>query len=145
MKIVPADQARRTIWALLDEVAGGEEVVITRYGKSVARLVPLTPSEIEKAERAEACRLLMQSLRKGFNLGGRKFNRDELYERYPSPSSTPSPSITPFCFGPRCRRCSLESVRCGVYTIPLNSKGNRDVQKSRPHHRSHRPGRGLFG
>ena len=37
-----ATEAKAKILALLDEVAGGEEVEITRHGRTVARLVPAT-------------------------------------------------------------------------------------------------------
>lgn len=39
-KIVTATAAKAHLLALLDEVAAGEEVEITRRGRSVARLVP---------------------------------------------------------------------------------------------------------
>lgn len=35
-----ATEAKARILALLDEVAGGEEVEITKHGRTVARLVP---------------------------------------------------------------------------------------------------------
>ena len=35
-----ATEAKAKILALLDEVAGGEEVEITKHGRAVARLVP---------------------------------------------------------------------------------------------------------
>jgi prevent-host-death family protein len=37
-----ATEAKATILALLDEVAAGEEVEITKHGRTVARLVPGT-------------------------------------------------------------------------------------------------------
>jgi len=40
VKRVTATQAKATILALLDEVAAGDEVEITRHGRPVARLVP---------------------------------------------------------------------------------------------------------
>lgn len=39
-RVVTATQAKASILALLDEVALGEEVVITKHGRRVARLVP---------------------------------------------------------------------------------------------------------
>jgi prevent-host-death family protein len=39
-KTVTATTAKATILRLLDEVAVGEEVEITRHGRTVARLVP---------------------------------------------------------------------------------------------------------
>jgi prevent-host-death family protein len=37
-----ATQAKATILALLDDVASGDEVEITKHGRTVARLVPAT-------------------------------------------------------------------------------------------------------
>jgi prevent-host-death family protein len=39
-KTVTATNAKANILRLLDEVAAGEEIEITRYGRPVARLVP---------------------------------------------------------------------------------------------------------
>jgi prevent-host-death family protein len=39
-KKVTASEAKAKILALLDEVAAGDEVEITKYGRTVARLVP---------------------------------------------------------------------------------------------------------
>lgn len=47
---IGAFQAKNTLGDLLDRVERGEEVVITRRGKRVARLVPDAP----KVDRAEA-------------------------------------------------------------------------------------------
>ena len=40
MITVGAVEAKATLSALLQRVAGGEEVVITKHGRAVARLVP---------------------------------------------------------------------------------------------------------
>ena len=63
-------------------VEQGEAFVITRRGKPVARLLPmesgqrvLTPEQQAARERAR------ERMRKGWDLGGLKFNRDELYDR----------------------------------------------------------------
>jgi prevent-host-death family protein len=39
---VTATQAKARILALLDDVSAGEEVEITRHGRTVARIVPAT-------------------------------------------------------------------------------------------------------
>ena len=39
-KKLTATEAKATILALLDEVAAGDEVEITKHGRTVARLVP---------------------------------------------------------------------------------------------------------
>lgn len=40
MKLIGAFEAKNTLGSLLDLVQGGDEIVITRRGKPVARLVP---------------------------------------------------------------------------------------------------------
>ncbi len=42
MDEIGAFQAKNTLGTLLDRVERGEEIVITRHGKAVARLVPTT-------------------------------------------------------------------------------------------------------
>lgn len=49
MREVDADGAGRRLSSLLDAVAGGETIVITRRGKPIAHLVPATSSEEEVA------------------------------------------------------------------------------------------------
>ncbi len=80
MSSISAREANQSFSKLLKRAEEGEEVVITRRGKPVARLVPMETPE-RKAERAEAHERLMKSLRKGFHLGGIRVNRDEIYER----------------------------------------------------------------
>jgi prevent-host-death family protein len=56
METVGTFEARNRLSELLDKVERGEEVVITRHGKPVARLVPA--AEAEEAQRAERLRNL---------------------------------------------------------------------------------------
>jgi prevent-host-death family protein len=42
VKKLTATEAKATILALLDDVAAGDEVEITKHGRTVARLVPAT-------------------------------------------------------------------------------------------------------
>ena len=67
MIIVGAFQAKTHLSALLDKVVAGEEVVITKHGKPVARLVGAR--EIDRARIKEAFEKL-KALRKGTALGG---------------------------------------------------------------------------
>ncbi len=53
MREIGAFEAKNKLGTLLDWVANGEEVLITRRGKAVARLVPATPGiDRDKARRA---------------------------------------------------------------------------------------------
>ncbi len=51
-KKLTATEVKATILALLDEVAAGEEVEITKHGRSVARLVPAAGPHALKASLA---------------------------------------------------------------------------------------------
>lgn len=67
-KEVGAFEAKNRLGQLLDLVERGEEVVITRHGKEVARLVPPKGS-INRAE-ARAAAQRIREMRKGVTLGG---------------------------------------------------------------------------
>ena len=43
MRTIGIFEAKRNFSALIDAVEAGEEVVITRHGKQVVRLLPVTP------------------------------------------------------------------------------------------------------
>jgi prevent-host-death family protein len=67
MREIGAFEAKNTLGSLLDLVAAGEEIVITRRGKPVARLVPERPAvDRERARRAVEEFI---ALRQGFTLG----------------------------------------------------------------------------
>jgi len=55
--------------------------VITRRGKPVARLVPVEPGRrVLTPEQQEIRQQVLERMRQGWDLGGYKFSRDELYE-----------------------------------------------------------------
>jgi prevent-host-death family protein len=64
---VGAYEAKTRLSALLDCVTAGEEVLITKHGKAVARLIPAHSGDRTKAK--EAFSKLME-LRRGTTLGG---------------------------------------------------------------------------
>jgi len=67
---IGAFEAKNRLGSLLDRVERGEEIVITRRGKAVARLVPADGGfDREKARRAAAG--LIEASR-GLTLGGTK-------------------------------------------------------------------------
>jgi prevent-host-death family protein len=57
IKQVGAFEAKNTLGTLLDRVERGEEIVITRHGKPVARLVPNTGGVDQNRARAAFERL----------------------------------------------------------------------------------------
>ena len=66
MITVGAFEAKTHLSALLDKVAGGDEVLITKHGKAVARLVG---AEGSAREQADAVITRLKALRAGSTLG----------------------------------------------------------------------------
>lgn len=76
MQIIGSYDAKTHWSAILEKVAAGDEIVITRRGKALARLIP----EIEsRAIEGKEILTKMRSLRKGINLEGLNWKelRDE--------------------------------------------------------------------
>ncbi len=61
-------EAKNKLSGLLDEVAAGKEITITRHGKAAARLVPVDHG-FNRAKAAQAAQTLLE-IRKGATLGG---------------------------------------------------------------------------
>jgi prevent-host-death family protein len=64
---IGAFEAKTHLSELLDRVEAGEELVIARHGRPVARLVPIADAQRERV--ADAVRRL-RVLRRGATLGG---------------------------------------------------------------------------
>ena len=68
MESVGSFEAKTHLPQLLQRVAEGEEITITKHGKPVARLVP--PSAAKPAPDVRAAVAAMKQFRKGRSLGG---------------------------------------------------------------------------
>ena len=66
---IGAFEAKNTLSALLDRVEQGEDIVITRRGRAVARLVSVDNAAARQASAARAAAELRE-MRKGVTLGG---------------------------------------------------------------------------
>jgi prevent-host-death family protein len=66
MRSVGALEAKNKLGPLLDEVEHGEEIVITRRGKEVARLVPARPTYSREEAQAAMQRIRARAERSGF-------------------------------------------------------------------------------
>jgi prevent-host-death family protein len=75
MATVTAFQAKTRFGEMLDRVARGEEIVITRHEKAVARLVPEEGASLERAREAVA------QLRAGRSLMARRRGLEPLTDR----------------------------------------------------------------
>ena len=79
MREIGAFEAKNTLGTLLDLVQHGEEIVITRHGKPVARLVPNTRGIDRAQSRAAAERIrarVVQSEARPFDWESLKIDRD---------------------------------------------------------------------
>ncbi|MCL2298389.1 MAG: type II toxin-antitoxin system prevent-host-death family antitoxin [Proteobacteria bacterium] len=68
MREVALFEAKNKLSGLLDQVAAGEEFLITRHGKPVARLAPVKPT-FDRAKARQAANALRQASQ-GLSLGG---------------------------------------------------------------------------
>ncbi len=76
---VGAFEAKNTLGSLLDRVEQGEEIVITRHGKAVARLVPNRGGVNREQARSAAERIRARARQftgTGFDWGDFKADRD---------------------------------------------------------------------
>lgn len=80
MQEIGAFEAKNKLAALLDRVEKGEEIVITRHGRAVARLVP-NRGGIDRSQARDAAARIQaraQTLKVvGFDWDGLKADRDE--------------------------------------------------------------------
>ena len=77
MQEIGAFDAKNKLAALLDRVEKGEEIVITRHGRAVARLVPDTGGVDRVKARAAAERIRSRAKASGgFNWDDLKADRD---------------------------------------------------------------------
>jgi len=79
MQEIGAFEAKNKLAALLDRVEAGEEIVITRHGRAVARLVP-NASVADRSQAQAAAERIRARVRKlktrGFDWDALKADRD---------------------------------------------------------------------
>jgi prevent-host-death family protein len=74
-------EANQQLSRFVREVEAGAEVVITRRGRPVARLVPISSERILNSEQEAALRRVEDRMRHGYRLGGQAPRREEIYDR----------------------------------------------------------------
>ena len=80
MRTVGARDANQKFAELLRQVESGEEITITRNGKPVARLSPARRKTRSERERKAAIAEMVSLMRRGLDLGGRRYTRDEMHD-----------------------------------------------------------------
>jgi prevent-host-death family protein len=78
MQEIGAFKAKNTLGSLLDRVEQGEEIIITRHGKPVARLIPNTGRIDRSQAKAAVARIRARSMsiKAGFDWDTVKGDRD---------------------------------------------------------------------
>lgn len=79
-KTITLREANQAFSRCVREVEAGEEITITRKGRPVARLVPVGGKRVLTPEQQVARARALARMKKGWRLGGERFNRDELYD-----------------------------------------------------------------
>lgn len=81
MRTVSLKTANQEFSRLVKEVERGEDFLITRRGRPVARLVPHTADKAVDAVWTSAYQRMMARLDEGASLGGLKVKREDIYDR----------------------------------------------------------------
>ena len=74
-------EANQHLFRYIEAVQQGHEIIITRRGQPVARLVGVTSKRTLSAEQQEARKRSLERMRRGYALGGQPVSRSELHER----------------------------------------------------------------
>ena len=80
-KTLTLREANQNFSRCIREVQAGEEFVITREGRPVARLVPVSGVRVLTTEQEAALARTMARAAEGWDLQAGPLDRDSLYER----------------------------------------------------------------
>ncbi|MEE4380008.1 MAG: type II toxin-antitoxin system prevent-host-death family antitoxin [Candidatus Competibacteraceae bacterium] len=74
-------EANQHLSRYIEAVQEGHEIIITRRGEPVARLVGVTYPKVLNANQQAARKRSLERMLRGYSLEGQPIRRDELYER----------------------------------------------------------------
>ncbi len=78
---VPIRDVNQHLSRYIDIVENGDDIIITRRGKPVARLSAISPSRTLSSEQQQAQQRTLERMERGFDLGGELFDRNTSHER----------------------------------------------------------------
>lgn len=81
MQQISLREANQHLSQYIEAVEQGEEVIITRRGHPVARILPMPKAPVLTKDQQKVWQRLLGQMKQGFKLGGKKFNRDAAHER----------------------------------------------------------------
>jgi prevent-host-death family protein len=80
-RTVTLRDANQNFAKYIREAESGNELVITRRGVPVAKLIPASGKRVLTPEQQAALARTLKRMKKGWALGDWKITRDEIYER----------------------------------------------------------------
>jgi prevent-host-death family protein len=80
-KTVTLRDANQQFARCIREVEAGEEFIITRNGRPVARLTPVAKRRVLTAQQQAAWERLQEAMEEGWDIGAEPLDRDALHER----------------------------------------------------------------
>jgi prevent-host-death family protein len=80
-EVISIREANQHLSRYLERVEQGAEIIITRRGKAIARVLPIeAPPQLSEAQRAARERM-RDRMSRGYALGGTRVDREALHER----------------------------------------------------------------
>ncbi len=80
-QIINLREVNQNLSKFIASLHEGDEIVITKRGKAVAKLVSIAEKKELNTVQHEALQRILRLKQKGFHLSGEGINRDELHER----------------------------------------------------------------
>ena len=80
-RLVPIREVNQHLSRYIEIAEQGDEIIITRRGQPVARLSSVKFDRRLSEEQKKALERSLARMRKGYELGGQPFDRNELHER----------------------------------------------------------------
>jgi prevent-host-death family protein len=80
-KVIGLREANQAFSRSIREVEAGEEYVVTRKGRPVARIVPVRQKRVLTPEQQAALARTRARMKKGWDIGAGPLDRDALHER----------------------------------------------------------------
>lgn len=78
--IINLREANQNLSRYINELSEQDELIITKHGKPVARLLPIQEEEALPLEKQAALKRLRERSKKNWHLGGQGVDRNSLYE-----------------------------------------------------------------
>jgi prevent-host-death family protein len=80
-RLISLREANQHLAQYVQVVEQGEEIIITRRGKPIAKMIPITDKPLLTPQQEVTRKIIMDLMKKGISLKGETFQRDHLHER----------------------------------------------------------------